>query len=663
LKLHKNWLIRTQNDELVKHISSKFNVSLVVAKIILNRGITTDENIFGFLNANETQFIDPFLISGMDIAVSRVNKALSNNEKITVYGDYDVDGITATYIMYDYLKSLGANVTYYIPDRISEGYGLNCSAIDDLKEKGTTLIITVDVGITAINEAKYASENNIDIIITDHHTPLDELPDVVAIINPKTCPDKYPNVNLAGVGVAYKFVYALSGCNHDILDKYSEAACIGTIADMVPIIGENRFIASYGLKVLSNTRNKGLTALLDVSGIDKTNITSSNVSYGIAPRINAAGRIASAETSVRLFLTEDDDEANELAVFLDESNKARQNEEQLIFDEAVEVIEKNKLYNNNFIVVSGKDWHHGVIGIVSSKITEKYYRPSAVISFDDEGTGKASGRSISGFNLFNALSHCSRHLLKYGGHELAAGFSLTYDNLQKFTESINNYADDVLTKEILTPTLNIDSELGENDLNMELINEINKLEPFGVGNKTPLFCMKSLNVKNMRIHKSGKHAFFSLRKKSLTFDAPAFNMANEVTEFSSGDCIHIAGTIGSNNYQGIDNAQFIIRDIATDSTSQIDIDNLRCVFRCLRSFINNGVFKIKLTDFSNDLKQRYNCSFGISRIIYSLEIFKEMNLITFERKYNYIVVNAGDKFNKKCNISDSSLFKKYNRSL
>ena len=369
----KKWSVLNKNDELSNRLSEKFNISPLLANLIINRGIKDDESVRCFIESTDcSQFADPFLLSGVKEAVERIMTAIENNETIAVYGDYDVDGITSTYILYDYITSLGAKTYFYIPDRAEEGYGVNCQAIDKLAGLGVNLIVTVDVGITAVNEVSYASEKNIDFIITDHHTPKDEIPNAIAVINPKLGLDNYPNRNLAGVGVAFKLAYALSGCSRDVLDKYSQAAAIGTIADMVPLTGENRFIAAYGIKMLSTTDNPGLSALMEIASIDKSQINSTNVSFAIAPRLNAAGRIASAVSSVELFLETDSSKAQEIAKYLDEGNKLRQKEEQQIIEEAIVIIEENKLYNDNVIIVAKENWHHGVIGIVSSKITEKY---------------------------------------------------------------------------------------------------------------------------------------------------------------------------------------------------------------------------------------------------------------------------------------------------
>lgn len=653
----KKWIILGCDEEKALQISKKYKISPLIASVILNRGITSDEEIEHYILKDESLFFDPFLMTDMEKAVDFIKNAVLKNTKIAVYGDYDVDGITSTYIIYDYLKSIGADVIYYIPDRADEGYGVNTGAISALKDKGVGLIITVDVGITAVLETEFAKECGIDIIITDHHTPKDVLPDAVAVINPKTDDNKYPNKELAGVGVAYKLVYALSGCNKEIMEKYSEAASIGTIADMVPLKGENRFIASFGLKKLKETRNPGLLALMKVARIDKTQITSSNISFGIAPRLNAAGRIASAAVSVDLFLEKDKEKAFETATCLDEDNKNRQAEEHAIMLEAEEIINENKLYNDDVIVVAKKGWHHGVIGIVSSKITEKYYKPSTVISINDDGSAKASGRSISGFNLFDALSECSDSLLKFGGHDLAAGFSLLEEKIGEFRNKINEYAKEVMTEDILTPKLTIDAMLSPEDITCELASDMDILEPFGIGNKTPVFCIENSTVASSRMHKSGKHVFLNLEKSRKKVDAPAFNMGHRIGGILPGEHISVAGTININRFRGIDNVQFIIKDFKKCDKSVITEDALRIVFICIKNFVGKNIFHFKL----GELKEKINsagCNLGISKIKIALDIFKELELLSADFNRDMVSVTRGKNFYSKCSLEDSLIYKK-----
>ena len=659
MSIHKKWICNDCDNDLVNSISYKFNISHIVAKILINRGITDDDMIREFLSVDENQFLDPYLLSGIKQSVERIKKAVGNNEKIAVYGDYDVDGITSTYIVYDYLKSIGASVIYYIPDRASEGYGLNIAAIDCLAEQETALIITVDVGITAFDEVIYAASKGIDMIITDHHTPGDDVPPAFCVINPKLPDNIYPNCNLAGVGVAFKLIYALSDCDKNILDEYCQFACIGTIADMVPLIGENRFIASYGLERIKETKNIGLKALMEISGIDKSQISSSNISFAIAPRLNAAGRISSAENSVKLFLCKSEDEALNLAKELDAGNKLRQNTEQEIIEEALEIINTNKLYNDNVIVVAKEDWHHGVIGIVASKITEKFYKPCTVISISPDGIGKASGRSISGFNLFDALSACDDVLIKFGGHELAAGFSLSADKVDSFREKINKYANTILTEDILTPVLNIDAEIDAKELNLKTAYELKILEPHGIGNRSPVLCIKNANISNVKLHKGGKHAFITFEKGRNTFTSPAFNMADRLSVFSCGDVLSLAGTLGVNNYRGIENMQFITRDILPDISSELNIENMRCIFVMLKDYIKAGKLIFKLDDLSHDLKSKYLRRFGKNRLKLSLEVLTETQIINSDFKDDTAYIEEGKNFNSKTDLEKSQLYQKY----
>lgn len=651
----KKWIVLSSDKDRALQISKKYNISPFIASVILNRGITNDDEIEQYISKDSKLFYDPYLMTDMEKAVKHIKEALSKGQKIAVYGDYDVDGITSTYIVYDYLKSCGSNVMYYIPDRADEGYGINIDAITRLKDEGVGLIITVDVGITAVEETLFAKENGIDIIITDHHTPKEILPDAIAVINPKTPENKYPNTELAGVGVAYKLVYALSGCSEKIMKKYSEAAAIGTIADMVPLRGENRFIASYGLDCLRETNNVGLCSLMDVAGIEKSQIASANISFGLAPRLNAAGRIASASVSVDLFLETDKEKAYEIATSLDEDNRARQAQEHTIMEEAEEIINKNKLYNNNVIVVAKEGWHHGVIGIVSSKITEKYYKPSAVISINADGSAKASGRSIQGFNLFDALCASSDCLTKFGGHDLAAGFSLDKDDIANFSDKINTYAKSVMTDDILTPKLIIDSKLSPEDISCSFAAELDILEPFGIGNKVPLFCVEDTNVSSVRLHKSGKHAFLTLEKNRIKFDAPAFNMGDSAGKYSPGERISVAGMININSFRGTDNVQLVIKDIKECDKSIINDDVLRCAFICIKNYITRNTFRFKLSELREKIKEQ-GYVLGITKLKKALDIFNELGLVIPVINGDEISVSRGKNFYSKCELKDSKTY-------
>ena len=418
------------DEELVKKISEKFGVSELVATIIANRGIVNDDDIEIFLNPTRNNFYDPFDLPDMKKAIERIEKAIENKEKTIIYGDYDVDGITSITVLKKFLEERGLETDYYIPNRLDEGYGLNNDAIEKFAKDNYTLMITVDCGISGNKEIDLANKLGIETIITDHHEPMSVLPNAYAIIDPKREDNKYPFRHLAGVGVVFKLIQAIS--IHMKLDakeylKYLDIVCVGTISDIVPLFGENRVIAKLGMKLVEVTRNIGLKSLLKESGYKE--VTSTAISFGLAPRINACGRMGKAEEALKLFLTDDYDVARRITDELNRFNKERQEKEKVILEEALEKIEKEHMNDNNALVVSGKDWHHGVIGIVASKITEMFYKPSILLSIED-GIAKGSGRSIEGFDLHNALCECDDLLQKYGGHEMAVGLSLPKENLQ-----------------------------------------------------------------------------------------------------------------------------------------------------------------------------------------------------------------------------------------
>ena len=654
----KKWMIGKADENVVAHISEKFGLSMLTSKIIYLRGFKEDSEIEKFLKKDKSCFYDPFLLHDMQKAVLHIQAAVDNDTKIAVYGDYDVDGITATYIVYHYLKSIGANVIYYIPDRAEEGYGINESAINNLGEQDVKLIITVDVGITAIDEIAYAGEKGIDVIVTDHHTLKETLPDCVAVINPRI-PGEYPFDSLAGVGVAFKLVYALSGMDDDVINEYCDIAALGTIADMVTLTDENRYIVDIGLKKLNNSSNNGINALIDVAGLADKEITASTVGFAIAPRLNAAGRIASASTSVDLLLENNSEKALETATELDEENKLRQAEEQRILAEALDIIYNKKLYEKEVIIVAKENWHHGVIGIVSSRITEMFYKPSAVISINDDGTGKASGRSIKGFNLYDALDDSSQYLQKFGGHELAAGFTVYADKLDEFYDSINSYANRIITKDISTPKLDIDAVLSINDITEDTVNELKILEPCGIGNKSPLFAMENVRVKNIKYLQTGKHSFLTLCKNGKTIESPAFGMAEQTADYLEGDSISVAGSLNLNTYRGVTYPQFITRNIKISHKFEITKDILKDIFFTLKNNILKNTFTISADCFNDSSKGK---KYSTSIVLISMKIFEELNIVSFEydKKNRVFTIEKGIRFDKKNDLSASQTFKLYN---
>lgn len=654
----KKWIVGKADENRVAQISEKFGLSLLTSRLIYLRGYTKDSEIEKFLKRDKSCFYDPFLLHDMEKAVNHIKAAVQSNTKIAVYGDYDVDGITATYIVFHYLKSIGANVIYYIPDRAEEGYGINTAAVNYLAQKDIKLIVTVDVGITAVDEIEYAKTKGIDFIVTDHHTLKETLPDCVAVVNPKI-PGRYPYDSLAGVGVAFKLVYAISGLDDRIIDKYCDIASLGTIADMVPLTDENRYIVFEGLKKLNSDSNTGIRSLLDVAGLKGKEITASTVGFAIAPRLNAAGRIASATKSVELLLEDDEQSALTIAANLDEENRLRQQEEQKILSEALEIIHRDRLYEKEFIVVAKENWHHGVIGIVSSRITEMFYKPSAVVSINADGTGKASGRSIKGFNLFDALTECSEYLQKFGGHELAAGFTVYIDKLEEFSDRINRYAGECITEEIAVPTLAIDAVLTSGDITLETINELKVLEPCGIGNKSPLFCIEDACIKNIKYLQSGKHSFLTLSVNNRNMESPAFNMASRTRSFQPGDVVSVAGSLGINTYRGITSPQFITRNICISDSFEITKTILSDIFKTIKAGISGNKCTLQADKFYTENSRS---AYSISVVLIAMEIFSELGIINYEydNEDQTFVLTKGENFSSKNELSLSNTFKFYN---
>lgn len=559
--LKKKWLLKEIDKGRVLEISKKFGVSPLTAIVLYNRGIREDNTIKNFLEKNQEGLHDPFLMRDMDKAVERINAAKEAGEKITIYGDYDVDGITAIAILFKHLSGMGFSVDYYVPDRMQEGYGVNRDALDKIKESGSSLIITVDTGITAVEECEYASSIGLDVIVTDHHECKEKIPQVYAAIDPKRKDCGYPFKSLAGVGVVFKLISALEGgaSNADLIEKYADLMCLGTVADISPLVDENRVIVTEGLKRFKHTKNVGLKALIDVSVGDKT-ITTSTIGYIIAPRINASGRLGCASRSVELFLTDDEDKARSLAKSLCDENSLRQQTEQKMFREALEYLEEHpEVKNDKIIVIAHENWHHGIVGIVSSKITEKFYKPSILFAVDGD-EAKGSGRSVSGFNLFGALENCSDMLEKFGGHELAAGLTIKADNIEDFRHRINDYSKDKIS-DTMIPTIMLDAAIKVPYINMDTVHDINRLQPFGVDNPTPAFAVRNIKIHKISVMSEGKHLRMTLLKEGKYLDAVGFGMGEYYHYLEEGDYVDVAFALDINDYKGFQNVQLILKDI------------------------------------------------------------------------------------------------------
>ncbi len=559
--MYKKWVYNNVDENEVTKIKEKYQISELLATILVGRNIVEDSKIKVFLEPTRKDFYDPFLLPDMEKAVERLIKAIDNNEKLIIYGDYDVDGITSISVLKKFLEDRGLKVGTHIPNRLDEGYGLNKDAINTIYEDGYRLMITVDCGISGIEEVEYANSLGIETIITDHHEPLDNLPNALAVIDPKIKNSKYPFNQLAGVGVVFKVIQAIGiKLNLDEKEylKFLDLVCIGTISDIVPLVDENRVIAKLGLKLVEVTQDIGLKTLLTSIGYSKIN--SMSVSFGIAPRINACGRMGHADEALKLFLTNSKQEAEVLTENLNNYNKTRQEIEKKIFEEALAKIEEEDFSNKDAIVIAGDNWHHGVIGIVSSKITDMYFKPSILICFDGEN-GKGSGRSIIGFDLHKALCETSQYLEKYGGHEMAVGLSLLKSNFESFKEAFQKYAEESNIKDII-PIINIDKLITEKDLNIKAVKELEKLEPFGEANKCPLIAYKNLKIDSIRVLTEGKHMKLTLKTENNNIiTAMGFNMGYKAEEFLIGDRVDIVGALEINSFNGMENIQFNLKDI------------------------------------------------------------------------------------------------------
>lgn len=564
----KIWKFRNKklNEDTVNSISLKYHIPRVIATILLNRSID-DEDISIYLKKSMADIVNPTLMRDMDKAVERINTAIQNKEKIAVYGDYDVDGITSTTLLYDFLTSIGADVEYYIPDRKGEGYGINIMAVNKLFKQGIKLLITVDCGITAIGEVEFAKLQGMDVIITDHHTCKDRLPTAAAaILNPKRPDCEYPFDALAGVGVAFKLVLALSmenGLNtKETFNKYVDLAALGTVADVVALLGENRTIVDKGLTALENPKRVGLQAIMEVAGVLDKPISASTIAFAIAPRLNAAGRLGTATTAVELLLTTNADRAKEIALSLDAENRERQVTERQIFDEALEMIAKDPNFaKKKVIVLAHEDWHQGVIGIVASRLCERYYKPCILISHSN-GIGKGSGRSIQALNLFEALTHCEKQLTDFGGHSIAAGLNINMSDLENFVKEINKYADEVLTEQDMIPSINIDCPLTEQAITLENAKMLSKLEPFGMANEKPIFALAKAQIINISsVGADNKHLRMRITKNNYTLNCIGFGMGEFVSMLNNGDFVNLAFQMEVNSYQGNETVQLLLKDI------------------------------------------------------------------------------------------------------
>ena len=525
------------------------------------RGITTAQEIEDFLH-NDTEIEPPWDIKDMEKACVRVHEAIAQEELICVYGDYDADGVTSTALLYSYLEAVGARVMYYIPSREAEGYGMNNAAVDTLHQKGVKLIVTVDNGIAAINEIRYAKSLGVDTVVTDHHMPLGELPDACAVVDlhRSDCPSRFKQ--LSGVGVAFKLIMALEGeyCDVDsLLDMYADLLCLGTIGDIVELKSENRVFVKRGLLSMRHTERTGLYALIRNAGLMGKPITAGNVSFTLVPRINAVGRLGASGRSVELLLTNDEEEAGEFAAAMSYDNAERQQIERDILEKIdARVTRDPRLVMDKVLVLDGENWHQGVVGIVASRIREIYGKPTIIISRDGENA-KASGRSVEGFALCDAVAACGDLLTHYGGHPMAAGLSLPSANIDVFRKRINDYADRQSTMPF--DTLHIDCKLNPAAISLDLVGELNVMKPYGAGNPTPVFGFFNMVLTNIIPLSNNKHLRLVLSRGSVSMSAMLFFTSTEDFPYEKGEVLDIAATLEINEYNDRSSVSVIIKDV------------------------------------------------------------------------------------------------------
>lgn len=606
------WNVETQDQHLVEQLTTELHITPLVAQLLVNRGFDSVEAARSFLYVEKQEFHDPYLLKDMDKAVKRIQQAIENEENILIFGDYDADGVSSTTVLVETLTLLGASVDFYIPNRFTEGYGPNEGAFRLAKENGTDLLISVDTGISALQEAELARDLGMDYIITDHHEPGPELPKAYAIIHPKLPDSVYPCKDLAGVGVAFKLAQALLG---KVPEDLLEIAAIGTIADLVSLTDENRLIAAKGIKNMKQTQRPGLLALFQKAGVDISNLTEESIGFSIAPRINAAGRLADADMAVDLLLTKDEELADSIADEIHSLNKERQNIVAEITKDAIKQVEElQKDSEQHVLIVGAEGWNAGVIGIVASKLVEKYYRPTIVLSFDREkGLAKGSARSIAGFDLYHNLSTCRDILPHFGGHPMAAGMTLLIDDVEDLRSRLNNLAQECLTEEDYIPVTKIDTSIALENANLESISEMSLLAPFGMGNPKPRVLIENITFNSMkRIGAEGNHLKMMLKDGSHMLDAVGFGMGDLSDQISPNATLSVIGELSINEWNNIRKPQIFLQDMAINHWQLFDIRGNKKLTQLLT---NVPAEQTKLVFFNSQLVQKLSTEQTWSKIV------------------------------------------------
>lgn len=574
--LEQQWVLNNHHDkERLKKLAEEINVPELIANILFNRGITTFDEAKNFFRAENAPLIDPFLMYNMDVAVQRVIEAMNNRDSIMIYGDYDVDGTTSTSMLYLFLREIYKGVlTYYIPDRVKEGYGLSRSGITAAHAQGVKLVIAVDCGITAVDQIKLANEFGIDVIICDHHHPGDVLPNALAILNPKQEKCSYPFKELCGVGVAFKLAQALTETlkiDRGILLQHLDLVAIGSAADIVPLVGENRTLVKNGLKLVSEANKVGIRQLVKNANVYGKSISTAQIVFSLAPRINAVGRLGDANRAVKLLITSSETDAVEFASVLESENRNRRDLNEVMFLEACEIVEEDFDFEKDKVIVVFKEgWHQGVIGIVASKLVERYYRPAIVIA-EADSRGKGSARSVENFDVFQALKSCEDLMVGYGGHKYAAGLTIELDKVNEFRRRVNEYAETNLPPADLIPKIQIDAEITLDSINDRLMNLLNLFKPHGPGNMRPIFLSTSLQIVGYPQLMNERHIRLKVKQNGATFDAVGFNLAHHYNKIGVGDHpIDLVYQIDENTWQGRTTTQLKIKDLKVQTNGKMN---------------------------------------------------------------------------------------------
>ena len=670
----KKWHVSDYDKQVAKNLMEENNIDAVTAVLLASRSITDSEQIAMFFEDN-VEFTDPFTLPDMDIAVERIGQAIDNGENIAIFGDFDADGVTSTALLYSYLKSVGATVTYYVPDRIKEGYGLNMNAVKQFKQQNVSLIITVDNGISAYDEVAFANENGIDVVVTDHHMQGGLLPEAVAVVNPhrNDCACEYSD--WAGVGVAFKLVCALAGDEEEILKEYADLVCIGTVADVVPVLGENRYLIKRGLQSINNTKRLGIAALKGVAGAGDKTLTATDIAFVISPRINAAGRIGSASAAVELLITEDADTAIRLAEEINDYNSKRIAIETKMFEDACEILSDDTYTSDRVLVLCCEGWNSGISGIVASKICEKYGKPCIIIADTGEPVLKGSCRSIKGFSIFDALGASCDSLVQFGGHTLAAGLSIKREKVDEFRTLINDYASKMF-RYMPVPEINIDFKINPASISLDTYYSIERFAPFGMNNPKPILGIYKACILNISPISGNKHIKISLVKNNTTFSVIYFGYSTSSVPFKKGDIVDLAISIEKNEYYGKPTVSLFLKGIRYNGFSDDNIlGGLRIYENFLRGETNKKEISHIVTD-RNNIAQIYRfirhnngwkfskeelymnlrpTIMNFSQMCLSLDIMIELGIVVYDVDRGRIDLPIEPM---KVNIPDSRLYKK-----